>query len=92
MSGHTENGVYSLVHDMKEKQFYCNMTDTGGWTIIQRRSEGIQDFDRGVQDFTKYNLLPYLKFPPIRSERLQRRIWKYLWRVLARIGNNKMAD
>ena len=47
LAGHQESGVYSIVRGMEMQPVFCNMTAEGGWTVIQRRSDGTQDFDRG---------------------------------------------
>ncbi|XP_076804057.1 uncharacterized protein LOC143448283 isoform X2 [Clavelina lepadiformis] len=51
MTGHTESGVYTFIHDMSTFRVFCNMTDTGGWTIIQRRTDGTHDFDRSWPEY-----------------------------------------
>ena len=48
LAGHQESGVYSIVRGMEMQPVFCNMTSEGGWTVIQRRSDGTQDFDRGL--------------------------------------------
>ena len=53
LAGHAESGVYSIVRGMEMQPVFCNMTLYGGWTVIQRRMDGTQDFDRG-----KIKILP----------------------------------
>uniref|UniRef100_K1RGK7 Ficolin-1 n=1 Tax=Magallana gigas TaxID=29159 RepID=K1RGK7_MAGGI len=47
------DGVYTIYPDMKTKKLvYCDMTtDGGGWTVIQRRMDGSEDFYRSWQTY-----------------------------------------
>nr|CAB3262223.1 uncharacterized protein LOC100178820 [Phallusia mammillata] len=51
MNGQFTNGVYSVIKNMEMKPVYCNMSDEGGWTIIQRRSDGTQDFNTDLHNY-----------------------------------------
>jgi len=53
LAGHAESGVYSIVRGMEMQPVFCNMTLYGGWTVIQRRMDGTQDFDRDWKDYSK---------------------------------------
>ncbi len=49
----TQNGEYSIDPDDGEGPFkvLCDMTDGGGWTVIQKRFNGSVDFDRNWSDY-----------------------------------------
>ncbi|XP_062569875.1 fibrinogen alpha chain-like [Saccostrea cucullata] len=51
----SKDGVYSIYPDMKtKKSVYCDMTtDGGGWTVIQRRQDGVTDFYRNWAEYKK---------------------------------------
>ncbi|XP_077165342.1 angiopoietin-2 [Paroedura picta] len=53
-SGLSTSGVYTLTfpNTGEEKRAYCDMETTGGgWTIIQRRSDGSVDFDQTWMEY-----------------------------------------
>ncbi|XP_033627711.1 ficolin-3-like [Asterias rubens] len=53
-TGYTESGIYSILPTgfNNTLQVYCDMDTYGqGWTVIQRRQDGSEDFDRGWTDY-----------------------------------------
>ncbi|XP_008113826.2 fibrinogen-like protein 1 isoform X2 [Anolis carolinensis] len=51
--GKTENGYYRIRPRMDKEPFlvYCDMSDGGGWTVIQRRSNGKENFFRLWEEY-----------------------------------------
>ena len=53
-TGNRKNGIYTIDPDSSGKPFkvYCNMEiDNGGWTVIQRRQDGSENFFRNWDDY-----------------------------------------
>ncbi|XP_061478384.1 fibrinogen-like protein 1 [Rhineura floridana] len=52
-SGKTENGYYRIRPRVDREPFlvFCDMSDGGGWTVIQRRSNGKENFYRHWDDY-----------------------------------------
>ncbi|XP_055493455.1 LOW QUALITY PROTEIN: fibrinogen like 1B [Leucoraja erinacea] len=52
-SGNTTSGYYTLKPWSAADPFvaYCDMSEGGGWTVIQRRSNGKVNFNRGWDDY-----------------------------------------
>uniref|UniRef100_A0A8C4S8M8 Angiopoietin-like 3 n=1 Tax=Erpetoichthys calabaricus TaxID=27687 RepID=A0A8C4S8M8_ERPCA len=52
LSGQTTSGIYAIKPNQSEPfHVYCEMTEEGGWTVIQHRMDGSVDFD---QNWDKY--------------------------------------
>ncbi|XP_069487667.1 fibrinogen-like protein 1 isoform X2 [Ambystoma mexicanum] len=63
-NGHRRSGFYKMkpLQSRSAFQAFCDMSEGGGWTVFQRRSDGSQPFDRawaeykyGFGDFTSGN-------------------------------------
>ncbi|XP_035282583.1 fibrinogen-like protein 1 isoform X1 [Anguilla anguilla] len=53
--GNKASGFYMIkpLHSPSKIKVYCDMSDGGGWTVFQRRSDGGERFDRDWADYKK---------------------------------------
>lgn len=91
-AGHKSSGLYRIkANDSPSPvQVYCDMSEGGGWTIIQRRLSGARTFNRCVLHLTarvkKCNYLHFKTF--LFAYKVMGRVQEWFWghgcRILAR--------
>nr|XP_039249834.1 protein scabrous-like [Styela clava] len=53
LNGNRKSGVYNVIEDLSLRPMYCNLTEYGGWTVIQKRKDGSQDFDKTMEEYKR---------------------------------------
>ncbi|XP_077573965.1 angiopoietin-related protein 4-like [Stigmatopora nigra] len=54
VQGQRESGIYTIhAQNLPPFQVYCDMNLEGGWTVIQRRTDGSQNFNQNWEGYKK---------------------------------------